>query len=880
MDADSPLLLSPPLASKRMSRKNFSRRHFIKQSITGSLVFGQIANGSLPSSALAPEMAADQNSLSLKVIGDPARGYHVACLLRGKAFAQHDGGGEFSGVFQNEERSVEDRVEAWKATSWTGSATQVTLHGECKLRNLNTTVIVRIEYQVRTPHVVRKTLHLQQADMLLLFYQLTNRMEPAESPAKFWSFDQLNWQGEALREYFPAAGFRTSEGLCVGLLTDAGFRNQWTRMIRRDGRPVKPAPARIPDVSLYSGSGGIKQGGGAAFVQQTFGEVLVHPAGEEKPQTVVLAAISSWRKQGSAALEANDGIATISTRNSETGVLIPFVASGPAVYSLKVKYRSTSPVAFGIWNVDEQFRKISEITLYNDAVPESPGAWTEFHTNVFMPGLQGSGCALFISMAPSEQGKNVDAATSAKIEVRDMEIHRVPSGTEPYHRLEMGSPIEKTVFIFADVKIPDTIRGHRLASQLRLAEGLGFQGGDTEKVVYADLMMLSWIAGPETFRPILAPSIWYSAAGEMYLRDSFFALNGIHNRELNESVCNLWAENQGEDGAINTLVEPNLANVERKSNDSTPLWLMWALLNRRRFGTKLPIEKLRKAAEYCLNAYDPRREGLCTAQFVMGQLDVIRYPEGTSIICENQGVFAVTLRTIKELQIPGITETIHDAQLAKAEELYRSYYDPTKKFMRPARDIDDAIGFAEIFPEFLSLWLFQRKILTDEMVVNHLERIPAMMARTDCPYPAENGTVRPILIGLPENGKPGTYFTDTWHPMISDSFARGYANHGADGTYYNGGSWMRIEICGYVAGKLHGWARYKEAIANRLWSEINIDVNFPTSQEYIATAPANPFYGYHRVFAWNSFVCQALEMAGLRTPEMDPDHSAIAKINL
>ena len=62
----------------------------------------------------------------------------------------------------------------------------------------------------------------------------------------------------------------------------------------------------------------------------------------------------------------------------------------------------------------------------------------------------------------------------------------------------------------------------------------------------------------------------------MYLRDSFYALNGIHSRELNEGVFDLWAANQGTDGAINTLVEPNLANLERKSNDSTPLWLMWA----------------------------------------------------------------------------------------------------------------------------------------------------------------------------------------------------------------------------------------------------------------------------------------------------------------
>ena len=148
--------------------------------------------------------------------------------------------------------------------------------------------------------------------------------------------------------------------------------------------------------------------------------------------------------------------------------------------------------------------------------------------------------------------------------------------------------------------MPDSLRGYRLASQLYLAVGLGFKGGETEKVVYADLMMLSWIAGPETFRPIVAPSIWYSAAGEMYLRDSFFPANGVHNRELNEQVFALWAENQGEDGAINTLVEPNMANVERKSNDSTPLWLMWALLNRRRFGTALPQEKIRKSGRVLL----------------------------------------------------------------------------------------------------------------------------------------------------------------------------------------------------------------------------------------------------------------------------------------
>ena len=97
-------------------------------------------------------------------------------------------------------------------------------------------------------------------------------------------------------------------------------------------------------------------------------------------------------------------------------------------------------------------------------------------------------------------------------------------------------------------------------------------------------------------------------------------------------------------------------------------------------------------------------------------------------------------------------------------------------------------------------------------------------------------------------------------------------NKAADGVYYNGGSWMRLEVCGYVTGKFHGWQKAERAIANRLWAEIHTDDDFPTSQEYLPTAAGNPFFGYHRVFAWNSFVLQALEMAGLRMPEMDPGY--------
>jgi hypothetical protein len=855
-----------------MNYRFFSRRRFIENSIGGGLVAG-LRLGVEPLLAAASGAAAETDGLTLKVSGDANQGYGVVLVYKGQPLVRHNQGGEFSAIFQNEDRSVEDRVEAWKATSWAGDANRVTLTGEYKLRNLNATVFVLVEYERITPCVVRKKIRLRQSDMFLMFYQLNNRLEPLEAPAKLWSFDQLNWQGEAAHEYFPAAGFRMKSGLCVGLLTDAGFRNQCTRIVRMDGKPVKPAPARIPDANLYIGSSPNERSKGNFFVQQTFGEVTQQISGKQPAQPVALPPISVWKRLGNATVEELDGVAVVATKSADDGAIIPFADPGSAVLSLRMEYRSASPVALQVWKVDDLLRKLENITLYNDAAPESPEAWGVFEITVFVPQSPAHGHALFLSVAPSEQALNVASPGGmAKVEVRGLQVRPIATRSEPYHRLEMDRPAEKTVFVFANDSTPDTLRGYRLASQLHLADGLDFKGGDTEKVIYADLMMLTWIAGPESFRPILAPSIWYSAAGEMYLRDSFFALNGIHSRELNESVFGLWGENQGSDGSINTLVEPNLANVERKSNDSTPLWLMWALLNRRRFSTRLPMDKVRKAAEYCLQTYDPRREAVCHAQFVMGQLDVIRYPEGTSAICENQGMLAVTLRTIKELQIPGLSETLSEEYVGRAETLYRSYYDPARKFMRPARDITDAIGFAELFPEYLSLWLFKRKILTDEMVVNHLDRIPAIMPRSECPYPEAGGTVRPILIGLPDGQKEWSYFTGKWHPMVSDSFATNYANHVMDGIYYNGGSWMRIEICGYVAGQLHGWTGASKAIANRLWAEINISPDFPTSQEYLATDPAHPFFGYHRVFAWNSFVLQALELAGLRKPEMDPDY--------
>lgn len=811
--------------------------------------------------------------VSLKAVGNPDSGFHALILFDGRPVARHSGEGEFSAIFHNADRSLEDRVQHWRASSCTESKDRLRLAGDCQLPNLRTTIFVQVEYRLMARSVVRKRIRFHQTDIYDLFYQVTNSLEPFEPPASFWSFDQLNCKGGPLHEYFPAAGFRSHDNVTVGLLTDSGYRNGWTRVIRRDGKPVKPAPHRITDINLCCVCQQSDRSQHHFFVSQTFGEELVREKCQSSEGDMVLPESSKWRKRGNLELQENNGAIVLSIPDSHAGAIIPFSPNDSEIYSLRFKYRSTDSFSAQLWDTDDGFNKLQNFTLYNDHVPPSPEEWSEFATDIFIPSLLGTGCALYIATAESDQDiKAQPLQIPLKIELRDLQLSRILTRSQPYHRLEMDRPREKTSFIFMDDKVPNTLAGYRLAAQRWLADGLAFRGGDTEKVLYSDLMMLCWSAAPDYQQPMVAPSIWYSAAGEMYMRDSFFALNGIYNRELNEGVFNLWAANQGPDGAINTLIEPYMANLERKANDSTPLWLIWALRNRERFGTDLPIDKIRRAAEYCLRTYDKRHDGVCWAQFVMGQLDVINFPEGTSDICENQGMFAVMLRIIKELNIPRISNGISEDYIAKAEDVYRSYYDARLKFVRPARNISDAIGFGDIFPEFLSLWLFGRKILTDEMLINHLDHLPLLLPRKDAPYSELAGTVRPIFIGLKKDATGWAYFTDSWHPMISKEHAANYADHNMDGIYYNGGSWLRIEICGYAAGKLHGWNKADQAIANRLWAETNISPDFPTSQEYLATDPRHPFFGYHRVFAWNAFVFQALQMAGMRKPEMDPDY--------
>src|SRR5258708_22472253 len=128
-----------------MSHTSLSRGQFIVSSVVAGVV-GILARDAKAAAATPFSIDGQDRLVTFEVIGDRERGYGVNILFQGQRVARHNEGGEFSAVFQNGDRSLEDRVENWRASSWTGGTTHVLLHGESRLSNLNTTIFVQVEY--------------------------------------------------------------------------------------------------------------------------------------------------------------------------------------------------------------------------------------------------------------------------------------------------------------------------------------------------------------------------------------------------------------------------------------------------------------------------------------------------------------------------------------------------------------------------------------------------------------------------------------------------------------------------------------------------------------------------------------------------------------
>jgi len=762
-----------------------------------------------------------QHGLSISILTDPEGRYYSEFQYDDNPVSSHVDG-ELDLLVENEDRSIRMAFSGWKADEYLQVKDAHVLRGEVDCGLLCTRIYLELTYSSVNDHVVRRTFRIRQSNIPLLFFQISETLSPFMEPARCWSFDNPDHKGGWIHGTYPAAGFLTREGIAVGLLTDAGHRNLWTQNVRRRPNPGMngfTALREMSDARLFSLADG--------KISLSFGCLSDFSRGENS----LLAPFppSTWLMLNESVLEEGiDGPFTVHGEpqpgGNGNGVFIPY-ALPDGTYTLSFSYRSDGPVSLRILKETPE----GEVRAfhYQDNLPQSREDWHPFQDSFFLSDTERNPSLVKIWQSTSE--------THSTLQIRDLRMEHHKGEERPYHRLCMGHPETRATFLFAETA--GTIRELRLASQLRLAEGLGFSGTDPEKVLFADMQMLTWITSHQDFTPLNVPSINY--APDMYNRDSFWSICGVNDKALSLQVFNRWGDTQTSDGCIGTIVTPFMGSMERKGNEATCEWLWWALINQKKYNLTPPGDKIALAFDYCVREFDSEHSGICKSHYVLGQNDVTNYQgeRKTSDLSVNQGVWAVTLQAARDLGLP-----VTPGQIERAIAGYLAFYQEPLGYLVNDRLHPYAISTGDLMPEFVSLWLWDTPMLSDAAVIGTLDHIPLT---GDCAH----------FMGHAAN----RYFTREDIPCDPGYFW-------PNGIYYHGGSWMREEILAYVCGMKHGWFAAGERIRKRLEAEINLNEDEPFSHEFLPTDPTVPgcWWPSARVFSWNVFALTALEVAGMR----------------
>jgi len=795
--------------------------------------------------------------LSLKVVGDDKVGYQVNIYQNNQLLVTNTA--ECSIQLFNYDLSTSVSISQWKGQKWSGNQNRIILQKEEYLKDFDANLLVSVTYEIVNSNVIKKTIELFQPSMPGMLYILQQTAIPAEKPLRYVSFEYDSFPGGFVHEMYPATGFITAGNHVVGFLTDAGYKNKYTRNTRRrfSGRGGGfVGMRRLADVNLFTVATLAERNANNHYIRQTFGELYNLDAGA----SIKLETPGSFKKEGNCEVEESNGLLSITGHpGGRAGVEMIAPFKDQQLYSISFWCKGNTPVALKLFRVKngQNTIELEDGVKYIDNFPAVENEWTQFKGSILVPYIENDSVSMFIG---------TQAGTECRLQIKDLKFIQHQPQKEPYNILQLGEKEIKTTYIF--VEPWQSHQQFMIAAQTRLAEGKGFKGSLIEKMLYANFNMLTWITGLNDFKPFNVPNMNY--APDMYNRDAFFSTVSSYNRELNLSIWEQWGKTQTQKGGIGTIITPLMGSIEAKDNEATIEWLIWALMNKRRFGVILPQEKIKKAVDYVLSELDSNRDGICKAHFSLSQVDIVDFNPKTDRLGVNQGMLAIALRTIKELGF-AITETY----IQKAEKEYRNFYDIKRKHLLFDKNFPDIITLTDLEPEFFSLWLFNRPMLTDEMVQQHLGQMPVLNKVSNSPHP-DMGTTAPICVRLTKNEKGFAYLSGDYQPF--EKFGEeNYSNGKSDGFYYNGGSWFRAEYCAYVVGLKHGWKNAKPLMENRVWAEIYLNPKWPFSKEFIPTkwTSTDSWWPSTKGLCWNVFILMADEVAGLRTPSMDPDYKQI-----
>ena len=779
-----------------------------------STMFGSTRREFLGQSAAALAVPGVSDALSAKG-GDPERNPYLSFHVSGSAelgYAaqlEFDGkpvsaaAGEFDLFMKSGDRVDQGDVGSWRASQIQSVGRRLILRGRRRLEQFTTELDITVCYERVNDQVVKKTITLVQNDIPRLFVSLRTSVTPAETPRSYWSFDRTTHTGgpaygTLADDVFPAAGFVCPNGLVMGLLTESGWNNKWSRPALRRTHSGNVMSVRVTDPELLSTATAEERTHGKHHVSLTLGQ--------------------SWP---SAALPFS---------HTERGYEFP--GRSGCHYTLAFEYQCRNKSQISLRDAEGR-------SQWSERLPASE-AWTSYVIRS-TPVLEGG--LYFVRLSS-------DGEASPAVNVRNVRLFEISPEPYPWHELLQSTAMVYSLYIYAE-KMSPSARNLRLKSQTHLAEGCGFKGTEFEKVLYADFKMLTWVVEPGVDQPMLVPSTRYF---EMYFRDAFWTLNGSNNRALNENILRRIGATINDEGDPDNIITTWHGSIEHSTNEMAYLYLTWSLLNQRRFGIKPDMAKVRRVAAFIRKQFDPDGDGIVLVNNPQGCVDVM-WQSRPARFAVSQGGYAVALRVAKELGVE-----VAEDYIRAAEAGYRGFYadyGSSGKFLHsfpdnmcgPGGTRVDFVDIADLEPEFMSLFLFERKILTREMVLNTLAKFPVIRG------------CRPACCKV-----DGTFFSKEFNPFQPGLYWR-------PGTYWNGGSWLRIEYQALAAARMHGMENADKLMQDRLRAELNNDPDNPLSREYLSCNQDPRDSSEHRVFAWNLFLLRIHEWLGWRKPDQDPDFS-------
>jgi hypothetical protein len=339
----------------------------------------------------------------------------------------------------------------------------------------------------------------------------------------------------------------------------------------------------------------------------------------------------------------------------------------------------------------------------------------------------------------------------------------------------------------------------------------------------------------------VVPSTIYA---EMFARDTFWTVAGAGSPEVLDDFVAMFARNATAPawepplgGLVPTFLRKHVAAPTdgRQDDESAMFWLLGALLSGRTLATEPYIGQVYD----WLRAHAPDG-GYAT--WSHGWLDAWRPTPAKTVSANNQGLYCVALRALRQMGV-----AVPADEIARADAAYRSLV--AGGYLHAYRG-SDAVDVSGLLGEALALYLWDEPLLSDAAVTGTIAHFAPAYYR--------DGSFLGFKVLA---NADGSYLppSDFW-----DVAAR------EPGNYENGGTWLLYDALALYAGARHDSGEtYASLLVKRLEAEIKYE---NTSKEHMCTGGncggctpsacicpdgicSAGAYGFGRAgYGWNAFV--------------------------